>query len=202
MLRAVAYINPLPGYTYATLPSASSVGSGYRVRATDIGIAPGMVLVSDGTRWNPDGVQVLARSTVAVNAPADTNENTLATVTVPAGLMGTTGSLRLTSLWSFTNSANNKTLRARFGGAGGTAYMGATLPNLSILSDIRTISNLTASTQNGPDFQTFPSNSFGTGSVRTSSIDTSVATTLVFTGQKATAGETLTLVSYMVEIFP
>lgn len=68
--------NVIPSATYATLPAASAVPVGYRVRATDIGIAPGMMLVCDGTRWIPDGVQVLARSTIPfIWAPTGTMAN-------------------------------------------------------------------------------------------------------------------------------
>lgn len=72
----VAVVGPLSAnaqklntYTYAGLPAASTL-PGYRVRVSDIGIAPGMALVSDGARWVPDGVQVLARGAVPMILPS------------------------------------------------------------------------------------------------------------------------------------
>lgn len=43
-------------------------------------------------------------------------ETTLATVSVPANSMGPNGSVIVTAVWSYTNSANVKTMRGRFGG--------------------------------------------------------------------------------------
>src|SRR4051812_45306280 len=88
----------------AAYPAAS--WSGFTARASDAGLAPGIVLVSDGVRWVPNGPQVLGRSAAAVSCPADTSEDTLATVTVPANLMGVDGSLRVWTLWTVTSSTN------------------------------------------------------------------------------------------------
>jgi hypothetical protein len=148
---------------------------------------------------SPDMVSVLARSGVAVSAGADTNENTLATITVPAGAMGDSGSVRVTCVFSYTNSGNSKTLRVKFGGVT-YASQGAT--TTAIQSFIVGISNRTNATQVG----WFPINpnqlSGQSGSPITSSVDTTAAVTILITGQKATAGETLTLERYSVELLP
>src|SRR5688500_6060251 len=73
------------------------------------------------------GPYVLAQSAVAASHTGNTTETTLATVTVPANAIGANGRLRVTSLWSHTNSANSKTLRVRFGGAAGTIYTSLTV---------------------------------------------------------------------------
>jgi hypothetical protein len=75
-LRAVANVpNYLGSFTYATLPSASA-NSGLTARASDVGLAPGMLLVSDGTQWRPDGPRVLFRCAVPVGiAPTGTMAN-------------------------------------------------------------------------------------------------------------------------------
>jgi hypothetical protein len=148
---------------------------------------------------SPDMVSVLARSGVAVSAGANTNENTLATITVPAGAMGSSGSVRVTCLFSYTNSANNKTLRIQFGG---TTYVSQLVTTTTLQALIGGVSNRTSGTQVG----WFPLNpnpyNAQTGSAVTSSVDTTAAVTILITGQKATAGETLTLERYSVELLP
>lgn len=145
---------------------------------------------------------VLAQSSVAVTAPADTTEDTLATITIPAGAMGPNGRLRITTVWTITNSVNNKTLRIRLSGIGGTQFMNSIQTLVTTVRDQHEIQNRnSASSQLG--WNAASSGGFGTSSnaVVTGAIDTSVQTTLVITGQKATSGEVLTLESYIVELF-
>ena len=146
-----------------------------------------------------DMVYVLARSAVAASGAADTNENTLATITVPAGALGSSGAVRISCLFSYTNSANNKTLRVKFGG---TTYFSQVVTTTGLQSLTVGVSNRTSATQVG----WFPLNpnpyNAQAGSAVTSSVDTSAAVTILITGQKATAGETLTLECYSVEIMP
>jgi len=152
-------------------------------------------------------IVVLGSSAVAASAPADATEDILATVNVPAGVMGASGWLRLTSLWSFTGSTNSKTMRARLGGIGGTAYLSAATTTAGHVSlyDRRIIANR-ALTNSQVGLQTTlltgqtVVDGFSTAASLTSAIDTTALTTLVFTGQKATSGETLTLDSYLVEL--
>lgn len=151
-----------------------------------------------GGRYLP---RILGASAVAVSGPADTSENILATITIPAGAMGLNGLVRVTTLWSYTNSANNKILSVRYSGAAGTQISTAT-------------ATTTAGARIGSQFQNrgaansqvygMQGATGGWGTAGTApgamSVDTSVATTIVIAGQKASAGETLTLESYLVEL--
>jgi hypothetical protein len=145
---------------------------------------------------------ILGVSGVASSAGANTTENVLATVNIPAGIMGPNGLLRIYSLWSYTNSANNKTLRIRLGGAGGTQVFAITQTTSTHMSDLRHIQN--ANAQNAQVFHDRGSQpavgATSAGANVTAAIDTSLGTTLVFTGQKALNSETLTLSSYYVEL--
>jgi hypothetical protein len=151
---------------------------------------------------------VLAKSAVAVSGAANTSENVLATVTIPAGAMGPNGVLRLESMWSFTGSANSKTLRARLGGIGGTAYLGyatTTASHIAFGDQRRIMNRNSAASQVGANGTVLVGGlptvfAFSATAATTSTIDTSAATTLVFTGEKATGAETLTLESYLVEV--
>lgn len=160
--------------------------------------AAGNVLLNG--RYQP---RILGASAVAATAPADTNENILATISLPAGVMGINGVLRIWSRWTVTASANAKTLRIRLGGIGGTAHFLQAFGATDVTQrDCTEIANRGSASSQIGRVNAAGSGGFGasTGAFTTSSIDTTVATTLVLTGVKASAGETLTLESYLVEL--
>jgi hypothetical protein len=146
-------------------------------------------------------VTVLGASAVAVSCPADTTEDILATINIPAGAMGLNGILRIEWIISHTNSANNKTLRTRLGGIGGTVFASFVNTTTGGHRDNRQIANRgAANSQVCWSLGNTPFPGAVTNPTTTGAIDTSVAQTLVITGQKATAGETLTLEDYLVEL--
>lgn len=143
-----------------------------------------------------EGWRVIAASGVAVPLTGTLTETTLATVTVPAGAMGANGLIRVSSVWSYTNSANTKIVRARFGGtavASGSYTTTASAPlnfitsnRASQSSQITGLSNgLFSATANAPN---------------TSAINTANAADIVLQGTLANVGETITLESYLVEL--
>lgn len=149
---------------------------------------------------------VLARSAAQVLTPADTTEDVLATIVIPAGAMGANGFLRIHTLWGFTGSTNAKSMRIRLGGIGGTQFWFSTALATASIIELSALAHI---------FNRNAANSqVGTGTIAggigagtaalpaTGSIDTSVSQNLVITGQKASAGETLALDAYSVEIFP
>lgn len=145
---------------------------------------------------------VLGKSFAQVTAPADTNEDILATVTVPANAMGANGVLRIRCQFAYTNNANSKTLRVRWSGASGTQFI-----NLGRSTNLSSTFDFVIGNQNATNSQrslvsiemqgagaaTYPASV-------TAAIDTTAATTILFTGQKGTAGDTLTLDGYLVEL--
>ncbi len=143
--------------------------------------------------------RVLAAGAVAASHTGDTSETVLATIPVPAGALGPNGALRVTSHWSFTNSANAKTLRVRLGGIGGASFLASTHTSAAGGVYQRTIQN-----RNSPSaqisYQHNNGNSFSTGSMNTTAVDTSAAQDLVLTATLANAGETIALESWMVEL--
>lgn len=142
-------------------------------------------------------VKVLAQSAVAVSHTGDTSQTTLATVTIPANSMGKNGRLRITTVWSYTNSGNNKSLRISFGG---TNYLSSNVTTSASIQDQRTISNRNdTASQVG---LTSTVGGFGSSSASpvTSTVDTTSDVPLLFTGQLASSGETVTLESYLVEL--
>lgn len=142
---------------------------------------------------------VLAQSAVAAALTGSTAETVLATISLPAGAMGANGVLRVTSLWSYTNSANVKTLRGRLGGLAGTQFLSqAATTTVSARLQFQVQNRNAANSQVGGALNA----SFGvSGQVAiTSAINTAVAQDIVLTGQLASAGETITLEAYLVEL--
>jgi hypothetical protein len=109
--------------------------------------------------------------------------------------MGPNGRVRITSLWSGTNSANAKTMRHKFGGVNYSAQNMTTQLGWRHENEIgnRNVAN----SQIGNTSNVFGSLS---GSPIVSAIDTSSAVTVLITGQLANAAETITLESHRVEV--
>lgn len=131
-----------------------------------------------------------------------TSETTLATVSIPAGAMGANGRLSIEALWGATNNANNKTSRIRFSGGAGTEFFTLTTASYATFSIEKIIHNLTASSQIGGISGNGTAGGYGvvTGATVSSSVDTSAATTLLFTGQLATGTDTINLHAFKVTL--
>lgn len=143
---------------------------------------------------------ILAQSAVAVSCPVDTTEDVLASIPIIGGIVGPHGSLRLTTLWTFTNSANTKSLRARLGGIGGTDYFGNVITTqLSLRHQIQIFNRGAQNSQIGFTASTQAFVSTANAHI-TSAVDLSLATTLLITGQKQVGAEALTLESYLLEL--
>lgn len=146
---------------------------------------------------------IVSQSAVAVSGTEDTNENTLATITIPGNALGLNGSIEVITNWTFTNSANAKTLRARFSGGSGTIYMSFGHTTSAGQAAMFVISNRNAAnSQYGGAIAVNSTGGWGSTSNAgiTSSVDTTAATTIVLTGQKALGTETLTLERYIAKI--
>lgn len=148
----------------------------------------------------PTKIRTLGQSNSAQSVTGTASETTLATITIPARSMGESGTLFITTVWSYTNSANAKSCRVRFSGASGTQFLAVSPTTTASMRAQCQIGNRasTSSQVGGPSGAT----AFGVvaASPITSSVDTTVDTTVVITGQLANTGETLTLEAYTVEL--
>jgi len=155
-----------------------------------------------GVVINSEPIRILgASAATGASVTGTVTETALATITVPAGAMGLNGIIRVTPLFSYTNSANNKTLRVRLGGIGGPAFLSNAATTTLLAQPIVLIRNRgVANSQVGFTAATFSSVGITTGALATGSVDTSAATTVVISGQLANTGETITLESYLVEL--
>ena len=146
---------------------------------------------------------VLGATGVAASHTGDTSETVLANISLPAGAMGANGVVRVTALWTYTNSANNKTLRVRLGGLSGAAFQANVVSTSNVGVTQRTIHNRNSLASQVGFNATAPASftTVGSGSPpATGTVDTSVAQTIVLTGQLANAGETVTLEACLVEL--
>lgn len=141
---------------------------------------------------------VLARSAVAVSGAADTNENTLATITVPANMMGASGVVMVKTWWAYTNSVNNKTLRIKFNGTAAASLVATTTAHAEVSAYI---ANRGATNSQFVRGESKTAAAIAT-TVGTDAEDTTASVTILITGEKASGGETLTLEGYIVEVIP
>lgn len=189
---------------FANRPSAAQYANQI-VFFSDIG-TNGSHFVSNGTYWSPLGGEVtlaMVGTTYAVTGTA--TETVLSTYTLPAGLLTPNSQLDIMHTWTYTNSANSKTVRIKHsslgGGTGGDAYYSvAATTSLSLMATCSIRSNNSTSAQKGWGVgNTVPSGLSAIAStLRSFSRSTSVATDIVFTGQLANTGETITLSGYTI----
>lgn len=146
---------------------------------------------------------VLAQSGASVSAGAVTTEEVLATISVPGGAMGPNGIIQVFTNFSVTNSSNNKTLRVRVGGVSGTEFFNLVLTTNVASGRITTIANQNSASSQTGIASVGNANGIGSGAlaVPTASVNTSNNFDIVITGQKASSGETLTLVNYFAVIY-
>lgn len=147
---------------------------------------------------NVRAAQVLAVQNTQVVAPANTNENTLFSFTVPANSMGANGVLKVSYITSCTNSANSKSVRVKLGATTFQTSTVTTVTGVAIMTSIRnrnaTNSQMAANSAVG--------DTSGSVGLNTGSIDTTQDQTFSITGIKASGAETLALESVIVELIP
>ena len=147
--------------------------------------------------------RVLASSGTPASVTGTTTETQLAAVAVPAGLLGSNGMLRVSTLWTMTNNGNAKTPRVRFSGAAGAQFVGGAVTGVSQVHDVRLIyaNNATNAEKAFNSGTATPYTSNG-ASPTTASADTTQATSLFLSGQLAVGSDTLTLEAFTVEFVP
>ena len=174
-------------YTWANKPSVAP--NGQIICVTDVG-ENGSLWRGNGTKWvrlNPIKVFSLSAPVVLTGS---TSVVTLATITIPAGLIGANGKLKIYPLWSTTNNANVKTLRAIFSGSTCTTMTSQSVPNNSGLVIIRNTNSESAQKTSSGLVAGIGSSA---GSIASTTVDTTATTTLVISGQLAVGTDTLTV---------
>ena len=186
--------NPLISeYTWANKPSVAPLGQ--IICVTDVG-ENGSLWRGDGTKW----VRLNPIKIFSLSVPVSTSSTsvvTLATITIPAGLMGANGKLKIYPLWATTNNANIKTLRLNIGGTLCSTMTSQSIPNNSGLLIIRNINSESVQKCSSGLVAGIGASS---GSIGSPTVDTSAATTITITGQLAVGTDTLTLEDLFIEV--
>jgi len=187
--------NPLISeYTWANKPSVAPLGQ--IICVTDVG-ENGSLWRGNGTKWvrlNP--IKIFSLS-APFSLTTSTSVVTLATITIPAGLLGANGKLKIYPLWSTTNNANQKTLRAIFSGSTCSTMVSQSVSNNSGLLIIRNTNSESVQKCSSGLVAGIGSS---TGSIASTTVDTSAATTITITGQLAVGTDTMTLEDLFVEV--
>lgn len=127
-----------------------------------------------------------------------TVETVLAELLLPAEIIGPHTYLKLTQFWSQTNNANVKTVRQRVNGTLiSTSLNLANQAQGQIMCHGLMRGSVQAQIWNGSLNVPYV---LTTGALLTTAIDMSVDTTLTITGQLASAGDTMTLEGYILEV--
>jgi len=179
--------------TWVDKPAIAPLGQ--TICITDVG-ENGSLWRGNGTKWvrlNP--IKIFSLSVPVLTA--STSVVTLATITIPAGLLGANGKLKIYPLWSTTNNANAKVLRLNIGGALCSTMTSQSVPNNSGLLIIRN-TNSESVQKCSSGLVAGIGSSFG--SIAVTTIDTTAATTITITGQLAVGGDTMTLEDLFVEV--
>ena len=143
--------------------------------------------------------RVVHQSAAQQSFTGTTAETVLATILVPGGLMGPNGSLRITTSWTLTSSANGKTMRVRFGGSTIQANTATTASYYRMQCEIHNVNSEAIQSSTA-----ISASGFGAGgaSPTATTQDTTDDVEITLVGTLSNAGETLTLESYLVEVMP
>ena len=148
--------------------------------------------------------KVLAHDAAGWSHTGDTSETALVNVKIPGGYLGANGMVRITTLWTGTSSANNKSMKVRHAASSGVT--GNTYTSVSTTTSATSKYQTEFHNRNSVSSQV-GGLSAGTGGWGTTSlglisgtVDTSADSYINITGQLANGGETLTLEAYTVEV--
>lgn len=130
------------------------------------------------------------------NSTSGTGEDTLSSTIIQAGVLGTSGGIRIIAAGTKTGGNGNKTLKLHFGGDSWTFHDAAN--NTEDWRVEAEIVNITASTQRVSLV------GYGASSIvqdyDNASVSTSVAVTVKITGECADGGDTITQALWIVEL--
>jgi hypothetical protein len=164
-----------------------------------LGLPPSIQTFATGS-----GSRVIAQSAISATLTGTVNETTLATIPIPAGMIGLNGHCRVTTLWSFTKSTTVKEQFIRLGGLSGSMLAhrfingsdGNVNSKLKMISDFYNVNSL--SVQKG-DLE-YSNIGYSDANILSGNVDTSVNQDLVLSGKLELGTDTMILQSYCVEI--
>jgi hypothetical protein len=142
----------------------------------------------------------IGRTGTDLTVGAVTTEQILATFKLRAGQAGVTGRIITDMQWAMTNSANAKTIRIRLNGIGGTVLFSVILTANASARLSSAIHNRAAANSQVGFGSILTDTAAISAALLTAAQDTTTDLDLVITGQKASAGEVLTMNAAHVEL--
>lgn len=188
-------INPeITQHTWANKPATAPLGQ--IICITDIG-DNGSLWRGDGTKWVRLHQIKFSDLTGSASLTGTTSETTLFTLTLPAGVIGSKGKVKLYPLFTATNNGNIKNIRIKLNSLNAYLLQPTGFTQMSAIVIIRNFNS--ESSQKIASGMT-AGLGLATASMTTMSIDTSLETTITVTGQLSNSSDTLTLESLFVEL--
>lgn len=165
-----------------------------------VGVETNGVTLPDLATQIYSSVKVLAQTAVPVTMTGTLAETVLATFVLSGGSMGKHGVLRITPIFSCTNSANAKTFKVKLGA---TAFLNTGVSHFSLIQPLVVIRNRGALNMQVA-FNPVGNSGVGMagGAVALGAIDTSVDQTIAITGKLSSAADSITLEGFTVEVIP
>ena len=140
------------------------------------------------------------QSGVASSVTGTVTETTLGTLTLPGSILGPNGLVKIETLWTHTNSVNNKTLKSKLGGQAIQNMVVTTTATTRAMNSVANRQSYTSQACFNP--ATVSSYGSGTAATSTFTVNTAVDTVINFTGTLANTGETITLEAWQVVVWP
>ena len=139
-------------------------------------------------------IEVLSGTAVAASSALTAVDEVLGSFNIPAGILGVNSVLQIEPLWTFSSSANNKTLRIKIGGT--TVYSAVRTTSIKE-APLFVLANRNSLSQ---QIKPYDGVYVAAGSIapETYTINFSVPVTVEITGQRANSGDSLTLEYYRV----
>lgn len=147
---------------------------------------------------SPSSAIVLGQSATGTGIAThtgDTAEFTMATITIPANVLGANGQVVVEAYWSSNSATNSKTQRIRFGGTQFGAQVGS---GQYWRQSVRIANRGAANSQVGSNGNP----AFGNANSVTAAIDTTASVDITITGQLSVGTDTITLEYYQVLLYP
>lgn len=185
---------------FASKPASPAIGQHYF--ATDLGTS-GTEIVYTGSLWKPVNGVVVWQGGLAKNS-SGASATQLISQLIPPNLMTSASMLRITTLWTYPNSANNKTLSlflaATTGTPGaGTAYLSQVVTTTATNSIQTMIRNVNATNSQVGFSNSGNSYSTSGGSKATSTVDFTANAYVNIEITMASSGDTGTLLGWTIE---
>jgi len=150
---------------------------------------------------------IVAATQGQTSVTGTTSETNLAALKIPGGVLGKNGHVEIKALWSFTNSANTKTLWVRMSSTAGVTGQPSGFAQVTTTATAQTLSvfrnmNATNSQRAYGGGQTTAPFGSGAGADTTATSDTTQDTYINLDGTLALGTETITLVHAYAVVFP